>query len=156
MFTNLFLQVPHCRYQVNDLPLQILIRKMKKMDMEFFTERRKYCFVLFQGEFHPREKVLFWSEDVLCCLMDHIWEVMNIKWIFWFAHSNILAQSFRGRPQMTSRNFGNFFDPSLTIVTLFITKTLVLLSQILSPPPPLDRDVIYGRLLTSFFSIFNL
>ncbi len=33
------------------------------------------------------------------------------------------------------------------VVTLFITDTLVLLSQIPQPPPPKECDVIYGRFL---------
>jgi hypothetical protein len=35
----------------------------------------------------------------------------------------------RGRPFMTSRKFGTFFDTASPIVTLFITEALLLLSR---------------------------
>ena len=58
---------------------------------------------------------------------------------------------FWGHPQMTSRNFGQFLTP---IVTLFITKALVLPLQNPWPPPPFDRDVIYGRPLWAYVEVF--
>jgi hypothetical protein len=51
---------------------------------------------------------------------------------------------------MTSRKFGQFFDPTTPIVTLFITETLVLLHPMLDPSPPKESYVIYGQPLSTY------
>ena len=66
-------------------------------------------------------------------------EYHQMKWRFCFSiYVRVeLTQrgSIRGRPKMTSRDFGQFLTPPLSTVMLFITKALVLLSQNHWPPP---------------------